>query len=326
MTDGHSKVLRTSSREEAQALGAEVFYPHRLDRLPGAALDFSVVMRVVRAGPLTIGNLRYGTDASITIDGGELATSYHVNIPLAGDLESRYAGIDVTATPARAAVYGPSGEVVLRRWARDVSCLCVKIDRHAFERELETMLGRVVAGPIAVDPVIDLRSGPARLWHDQVRILAHEAHRADGPTAAVEAMARNVTACLLLSVGHQYRADLWAPPVACRPQAVRQAVELIEDAPERPLSVGMLAAECHVSVRALQAGFQREVGMSPMAYLRHVRLRRAHEALATSAPDETTVAAVAYRWGFSSPSRFAGAYRNTFGVLPSTTLRHGPRR
>ena len=32
-----------------------------------------------------------------------------------------------------------------------------------------------------------------------------------------------------------------------------------------------------------------------------------------------TVAAVARRWGFSHPSRFAAAYRETYGVAPSVT-------
>ncbi len=30
---------------------------------------------------------------------------------------------------------------------------------------------------------------------------------------------------------------------------------------------------------------------------------------------------IAYRWGFSSPSRFAPYYRDAYGMLPSRTLR-----
>jgi AraC-like DNA-binding protein len=36
---------------------------------------------------------------------------------------------------------------------------------------------------------------------------------------------------------------------------------------------------------------------------------------------ELTVTEVAYRWGFSSPSRFAERYRAEFGRLPSEMLR-----
>ena len=39
-------------------------------------------------------------------------------------------------------------------------------------------------------------------------------------------------------------------------------------------------------------------------------------------PDHDSVTAVAYRWGFSSPSRFATYYRRAYGVPPSQTLRN----
>jgi AraC-like DNA-binding protein len=38
-----------------------------------------------------------------------------------------------------------------------------------------------------------------------------------------------------------------------------------------PLTVSLLAAQSHVTERALQQGFRRHMGMSPMAYLRQVR-------------------------------------------------------
>jgi len=34
------------------------------------------------------------------------------------------------------------------------------------------------------------------------------------------------------------------------------------------------------------------------------------------------VTAVCYRWGFSSPGRFASAYHREYGVNPSRTLRY----
>ena len=34
-----------------------------------------------------------------------------------------------------------------------------------------------------------------------------------------------------------------------------------------------------------------------------------------------TVTAVAYRWGFPSPSRFTAYYRQAYGVTPNQTLR-----
>lgn len=45
-----------------------------------------------------------------------------------------------------------------------------------------------------------------------------------------------------------------------------------------------------------QEGFQRHLGISPMAYLRSVRLGRAHADLRAADPARDTVSVIAYRW------------------------------
>src|SRR4029077_2536294 len=88
-----------------------------------------------------------------------------------------------------------------------------------------------------------------------------------------------------------------------------------------PLTVSSIAARCHVSVRSLQQDFRRYLGTSPMAYLREVRLRRAHQSVLESAPWATSVASVAYRWGFTNLGRFAAAHAARYDEPPATTLR-----
>ena len=87
-----------------------------------------------------------------------------------------------------------------------------------------------------------------------------------------------------------------------------------------PLTLSSIASRSFVSVRSLQQGFQRYLGTSPMAYLREVRLRRAHQTLRESDPSEVTVASVAYRWGFTNLDRFAAAHADRYGEAPSVTL------
>jgi transcriptional regulator GlxA family with amidase domain len=102
--------------------------------------------------------------------------------------------------------------------------------------------------------------------------------------------------------------------------ATRHAVQLIEERPREPWTTVRLAAEVHVSVRALQEGFRRDLATPPMAYLRQTRLRRAREALEAADRDATTVRAVAVGLGILHMSRFAAAYREAFGETPSSTL------
>ena len=94
--------------------------------------------------------------------------------------------------------------------------------------------------------------------------------------------------------------------------------------PWRQFTATDLAVIAGVGVRVLQEAFRQHVGMSPLAYLRRLRLDGVHAELSRADPSQTTVSDVAYRWGFTHLGRFAGAYRLRYGVSPSQTLR-GPR-
>jgi transcriptional regulator GlxA family with amidase domain len=52
-----------------------------------------------------------------------------------------------------------------------------------------------------------------------------------------------------------------------------------------------------------------------------VRLDHAHDQLRRSGPHQVTVAAVAYRWGFTHPGDFTRRYQTRHGVPPWHTLR-----
>jgi AraC-like DNA-binding protein len=108
---------------------------------------------------------------------------------------------------------------------------------------------------------------------------------------------------------------------------LHRAVRFIDEHAGSDLSMAEIAGAASVSIRAVQLAFRRELGVTPLAYLRRVRLERAHQDLmaagAAGLADAAglTVTDVSARWGFSSSSRFAAYYREAFGVLPSQTLR-----
>jgi transcriptional regulator GlxA family with amidase domain len=82
-----------------------------------------------------------------------------------------------------------------------------------------------------------------------------------------------------------------------------------------------IAAAVYVTPRTLQYTFRRYLDMSPMEYLRRVRLDHAHEHLRKADPATTTVGMIAAQWGFAHTGRFSGLYRRTYGRTPSATLR-----
>jgi transcriptional regulator GlxA family with amidase domain len=171
---------------------------------------------------------------------------------------------------------------------------------------------------------MDVDTDTGRSWLDVLRLIERQARYAHGlldhPLAASH-MAQALAAGLLLAQPHNYTDALTGPRRPAAPQAVREAVDLIRAKPEHPWTTTSLARAVAVSARTLQEGFARSYGVPPTAYLRSVRLDRAHAELRAADPYTTTVARVAGRWGFLYLSRFAASYREKFGENPSATLR-----
>ncbi|MCA1323959.1 helix-turn-helix domain-containing protein [Herbaspirillum seropedicae] len=92
---------------------------------------------------------------------------------------------------------------------------------------------------------------------------------------------------------------------------------------DQPVSVPMLCEALHVSRRTLQYCFEDVLGISPMTYLRSVRLNGVRRALHDSARNAHGPAAIgdlAAAWGFGNFSQFSCDYKKLFGETPSATL------
>jgi AraC-like DNA-binding protein len=229
----------------------------------------------------------------------------------------------VAATPYRGCFYLP-GVAHTQRWSDGSAQICLKFATDALERELQHILGRPYKGRIRFKPLMDLTAPESQGFLDALNLYERECARPTGiarqPLAAKH-LEHLLMDTLLLAQPHNFSEALNAPPRAAAPKAVRQAIDVIEGHPETPLTVTDLARAAGVSVRSLQAGFQRHLETSPMAYLRDVRLGRVHEDLLSAPAGSTTVTDVAYKWGFVHVGRFTKEYRRKFGQLPSRTMR-----
>lgn len=89
--------------------------------------------------------------------------------------------------------------------------------------------------------------------------------------------------------------------------------------PDQVLSVPELCARAHVSRRTLQYCFEDVMGMSPMLYLRCVRLNGVRHQLLDPEARHQPIGAIAADWGFGSFSQFSSDYRKLFGECPSAS-------
>jgi AraC family ethanolamine operon transcriptional activator len=90
-----------------------------------------------------------------------------------------------------------------------------------------------------------------------------------------------------------------------------------------PVTVPMLCEQLHVSRRTLQYCFEDVLGISPMAYLRSLRLNGVRRQLLQSVAAGTPIGIgdVAAAWGFSNFSQFSCDYKKLFGESPSSAIR-----
>jgi AraC-like DNA-binding protein len=104
------------------------------------------------------------------------------------------------------------------------------------------------------------------------------------------------------------------------PRRIREAVDFMHANMHQPLTLSEVAAATGVSVRSLQYGFRRFRSVTPLAYLREIRLGAVQAELA-SPLNRLSIRDVALKWGFTHMGHFAAQYRAAYGEAPSETAR-----
>jgi AraC-like DNA-binding protein len=111
-----------------------------------------------------------------------------------------------------------------------------------------------------------------------------------------------------------------------RSTIMKRFYALLEAHPDGVLHTFEICQAIGVSNRTLTTCCNETLGMSPYHYLKLRQLNLVRRALRQAAPLTRTVTEVATEHGFWDLGRFAAAYREFFGELPSETLRQEPRQ
>jgi AraC-like DNA-binding protein len=220
------------------------------------------------------------------------------------------------------AIVTPGDPVLVEYLSERCRMYTVLVDRSSLESELAMMLGRTVTAPLQFD--FGIRCSAADAFGRSIDLLTAELDRPDGLARApmlASRLGRLLMAGLLTSYRHNYSAELHEPAAESRPRTVQAAIDAIEKDPAGIETVADIARAATLSVRALDAGFRRHVGIPPMKYLRRVRFARAHDALVAADADITTATAIAHQWGFLHYGRFAAEYQRIYGSTPAESLK-----
>jgi len=107
--------------------------------------------------------------------------------------------------------------------------------------------------------------------------------------------------------------ELLPPFFVEMPSIVRQALQFLHSAYERPIRMKELARWCHISSAHLCRLFRQWVGVSPLGYLMKLRMSAAWKLLMETNLPPILIASLV---GFSKWSHFCAQFTKTFGRSP----------
>ncbi len=281
---------------------------------------------------VTLHAFSYGQEI---VKSGEISDdSYSVVFTFDGQIAIEGDGYELVSKTGSVCVMNPD-QRFRSRLSADHKQLTFKVSASLVEECFESAFGCRPSSRMEFLPSpVDIRGQDGGLGN-VVRALCIELNR-DGPayvnTSVSYHMERVLAGMLIEELGHNHTALLHKRSEILSPRYVRSAQDYIHAHARENIFLQQVADHCNVTARALQLGFRKYLNVTPIEYLRNVRLDLAHEELRRSSQSDTSVTDVALNSGFSSSSKFSEYYRERYGCSPSDVLRgsaknfHFPRK
>lgn len=102
-----------------------------------------------------------------------------------------------------------------------------------------------------------------------------------------------------------------------RSHRVARVLRFLNTHYDQPLAISTIAREANMSPSALHHTFKEVTSVSPLQYLKQIRL---HQARLLMLHGELSAGEVAFRVGYNSPSQFSREFRRLFGIPPTQEI------
>ena len=304
--------------DEVRSMVGRVMKPHSL-KITGGTERLDARMHFMALGDVSLSRLQYGS--SVEISPGPLEDFFLVQMPLAGSAIIECGAQRIESSPALASILSPDDDTCMQ-WAANNDSLMVRISRSLIERALVGQLSHPLDRPLRFELGFRWRESP--LWQCLLNYMIECSAQCADLTQhklVVAQIEQLVASTLLAAQRHSYSDDPPARRGTILPRHIRRAKDYLRAHAHEPVSAEQLAQAAGVSMRSLYAGFKEYLGVSPMQYLRDLRMECARAELMGG--EACNVSGVALRWGFAHLGRFSNDYKLRYGETPSQTLRRG---
>jgi AraC-like DNA-binding protein len=251
---------------------------------------------------------------------------YWINLPLEESISATIGTETLICGPRQGYVSSPTLQCVIRTQGPGAR-VHVQITEERLNRQLAALLGEPPSVPVVFAGSIDLTKGYGRSLGMYVGLAISDLEGSDAlhSNPIVTGLFEEcITTKLLLEHPNNYSDLLGRRQRSIAPASVKRVMEYINAELTSPVGLADLIVVSGVAGRTLFKHFKDAYGVSPMQYLRSVRLDKVREAL-LYATRADSVSAIALGWGFSHLGRFSVEYRQRYGESPSQTLARSER-
>lgn len=314
--DAQHLLLASGDFDEVVHGCSRALRPHDLF-MRGRSATLAARLHHLPIGPLSLSRLRYGGDVTVVPAMPE-ADNFLITLPLGGNARFCCGSSTADVASGQGTIVGPYQDFRLDIDAAFDQIL-LRLDRRRVEAVCANLLGTEKAAPVHF--ALSLSDMPA-FWRKLLDAAASlSTFSAASAHAKIYAQLEElIIQSLLVAQPNNFSAAISAPARLAPSAQVRKAMEYMRQHISEPIRPSQVARHCGVSLRSLQAGFQRDLGTSPGQWLRAERLDRVHAILASAAPGSLAVTDVALQWGFFHLGEFAARFKERFGEKPSSVL------
>jgi AraC-like DNA-binding protein len=320
----HRVSLQSSAPEETQSFLSSLFGSVTVKPTGTERFDFEATMVVCEGVCFGTAHSRSGIEMMFN----EPFDGYGMSLLSEGVLSVDTAALGQLVSPTNSGVIVDLLGVSEATFVPRTGLQQIVVDSDALHRHIALLTERPLRQRVKFAPHFDRESGAARLLLAVVQAIMNgtrgPAPLLAAPTA-VASLKSSILSVFVENMPHNYSDLLGRRVPLPAPGSVKRAIDFMHARLTEPLHLEHIARAAQTSPRSLQVAFRKFCGMTPMEYLKRLRLEGARSEL-LEASSGSRVADVAYRWGFAHHGMFSASYAKAFGESPSATLRRGSRR
>ena len=320
-------VVRTTDRDVALDFAEKTISPMRVEFGSSRGL-FEFQLCAIEIGRLDLQSIEQKAAGGIVAHLEPAGDLYAIEIPIMGAGLVAHQGEGVQLIPGRCAVItSPEHNSKWIDCGLQYRALRLQLRSSVVEAKFKALMGTDKADTVNFAPHIDFTNPVGRSFIESVSSVFSAVDAGASiyshPSTAL-AFEDMLVMALLTGFAHSRSDMLDSPAKETSHRVVELAQEYLMVHSDDPIAIENIAAVASVSVRSLQRTFRRIKDITPIRYLKNVRLDKARLRLSKGG-SETSVTQVAMDSGFGHLGAFGADYKLRFGEAPSETLQRSLR-